>query len=496
MLFGWCRASIAALLVIVVGGLTLLMGCASYKPAPISPAQNADAIQARSLDDPQLQKFIAAAIGADNEWDRLGPLPAPRSWDLSRLALAALYYYPNLDIARAKLAEARASVITAGQIPNPSLSFEELSYNTSVATPSPWAIAPIINFLIETFSKREYRTATAQALLEAARDDLATASWQVRGGVRTALLSLWAAQGRLSLVRQRLELETALVRLLEDRFAVGEVSALDVARERTSRNQISLAVRDAERHGVDTRAQLATAIGIPLQALDGVNLSFDAFEKPRPPGADITSAALRREALLSRPDVQALLAEYASAESALKLQTANQYPNITLTAGYVYDAGQNKYQLYPGADLPVFNQNQGPIAAAVARREAVAARFTALQTQIIDAVDGAAADYRAATRALTTADTLLAGEVDRERRMLRSFWAGAVDRPTLVTARLERLVAEQSRFEATVEQRKALGAVEDALQHPFFGPALPFAPETNPRIAPLPTQSARIVDRR
>ncbi len=120
------------------------------------------------------------------ERDRSSRLPALASWDLTRLTLAALYYHPNLDIARAKLAEARAGVITARQVPNPSLSFEELSYNASVATPSPWTIAPIINFLIETFGKREYRTAAAHALAEAARGDLATASWQVRGGGRAA----------------------------------------------------------------------------------------------------------------------------------------------------------------------------------------------------------------------------------------------------------------------------------------------------------------------
>jgi outer membrane protein TolC len=175
------------------------------------------------------------------------------------------------------------------------------------------------------------------------------------------------------------------------------------------------------------------------------------------------------------------LAEYGSAESALQLQIANQYPNITLTAGYIYDVGQNKYQLYPGADLPIFNQNQGPIAEAVARREAVAARFNALQTQITDAVDGAAANYRAATQALATAEMLLAGETDREHRISRSFQAGEVDRPTLVTAQLERVAAEQSRFDAMVQQRQTLGAVEDALQHSFFVPAIPVSPEKNPR---------------
>jgi cobalt-zinc-cadmium efflux system outer membrane protein len=163
---------------IIACAVPLLTSCASYKPAPIDPAQNADAIQARSLDDPRLQKFTAAAGGKPAPVLRIG---AQSPWGLTTLTLAAVYYHPNLDIARAKLAAARAAVITARQVPNPSLSFEQLSYNLSVPTPSPWTVAPFVNFLIETFGKREYRTGQARALVDAARDDLNTVSWQVRG---------------------------------------------------------------------------------------------------------------------------------------------------------------------------------------------------------------------------------------------------------------------------------------------------------------------------
>jgi hypothetical protein len=60
----------------------------SYQPAPIYPAQNADTIQARSLDDPQLQKFIVAATGGDGQRDRSSRSPAQPSWDVTRLTLA------------------------------------------------------------------------------------------------------------------------------------------------------------------------------------------------------------------------------------------------------------------------------------------------------------------------------------------------------------------------------------------------------------------------
>jgi cobalt-zinc-cadmium efflux system outer membrane protein len=444
--------------------LALPTACASYAPAPISPETSAAALEARRLDDPRLRQFITAERGK----------PPGASWGLADLTLAALYYHPDLAVARARLGEAEAAVVTAGEIPNPQLSFEDLAYNLHTGAP---VVAPIISFVIETAGKRHYRSKEARALVDAARADLETASWQVRGGVRSALLDLWAAESAGGLLRQRLAVQDELVELLEHRLAAGAVSALDLARERIARNQMSLALSDAERRRVDALTALAAAIGVPREALDGVAFSFVDIASPAPPALD--RGKLRREALFRRSDVQALLADYAAAESALALAVANQYPNLTLGPGYGYDAGQNVYIL-PAADLPVFNQNQGPIAEARARRRATAARFSALQAKIINAVDGAAADYRAATDAVTAADTLLAGATARAQRVQRSFAAGQVDRPTWLTAEIERLAAEQSRLAAALQQRQALGALEDAVQQPLYDPGAKLSPPPAP----------------
>jgi outer membrane protein TolC len=382
-----------------------LTNCAGYRPAPISPADNARAIDRRSLDDSRLRAFINLVVGR-------GPTSnSPLTWKLSTLTLAAIYYHPDLDITRAKLRGAEAGVITAAQLPNPSLSFEDLHYNPGQGT---WVIAPIINFVIETFGKRGARTAQAQHLMESARWDLATAGWQVRGGVRTAMLNLWAARERLALTRRRVELQEQLVGLLERRFAAGEVSSLDVSRERINSVQITFAIRDLERSEAEARGQLATAIGIPAHALDGVNVSLAAFNRPPPIGTNLGIGALRREALTKRTDVQGSLQEYEAAQSALQLEIANQYPNVTLSPGYIYDAGTSGFMLLPAFDLPIFNQNQGPIAQALARRQLAAAKFTALQAQIIGAIDQAVTAYRTATRSVATGSALF---VDAERRL-------------------------------------------------------------------------------
>ena len=52
-----------------------------------------------------------------------------------------------------------------------------------------------------------------------------------------------------------------------------------------------------------------------------------------------------------------------------------------------------------------------------------------------------------------------------------------------MTAELEGAAIRLSRFDAVVEQRQALGAVEDALQQPLFDPGKwPYVLERNPRL--------------
>ncbi|MHB8529708.1 MAG: TolC family protein, partial [Caulobacteraceae bacterium] len=282
----------------------------------------ATSLEARTLDDPRLGAFLTATAPATANGRPV--------WDLEALTLAAVYFHPDLQVAYAKLATARAAVITARERPNPTVDLSG-AYNT-LSPPVSAGLA--VNFLLETFGKRGDRTERARDLARAARQDITTEAWQVRGGVRGALLDLWAAQRRIVLGRRRLQMEAELVGLLERRLAVGEASALDVARERVNRDQFAVAVGDAERAAATARAQLAPAVGVPARALDGVDIDLEAFDGPPGVSPEISQGELRRRALTGRSDVQSSLAQYTATEAALKLAIANQYPNLTLSPGY------------------------------------------------------------------------------------------------------------------------------------------------------------------
>jgi outer membrane protein TolC len=453
---------------VLAGAMAATAGCARYQPEPISAVAGAAALEARSLNDPRLRAFLSAS--RETMLGRRATAPST-TWDLGSLTLAALYYHPDIAVAQARLVAARAAVITARQSPNPVLNLAAELDSAAVAGAVPAAaipatIGPVVNLVLETAGKREYRSAQAEHVVEAVRCDLATAGWRVRGRVRDALLALWAAQQRLVLAQRRLKLEQELVGMLEVRFSRGEASSLDVARERVNRVQIELFIREAERSVADARAQLAAAVGVPARALNSVAVSVDAFDRARLPGLEIEDR--RRLALTTRTDVQASLTQYQAAQSALQLEIANQYPNVALGPGYNYDAGLNRFILSPAAELPLFHQNQGQIAQAAANRAQAAANFEALQADILGAIDKADADYRAATRSVATGDDLVADEERRERQMARALASGEVDRATLVTAELELAVTLASRLDALVAQRQALGALEEALQWPIF----------------------------
>ena len=455
----WLQSSaISASVMIAIAPLS---GCSNRPPIPIEPAVIAADFQSRSLHDPRLLEFMSAVAPRQT-------MVTARAWDLTSLTLAALFYHADLQVSRAKVAQAEAAIITAGQIPNPELNV--ITTLHTITTPSPWTVATLINFLIETNDRRERRIEHADRLADAARLDLIAASWQVRGRVRTALIALWAAQTKGRLLAKRKDLQTELLSVFDRQLTAGDVTTLIVSRERAALSQVRLSAEDSTRQIAEARAQLASAVGIPVSTLADIKLDFGVFEAP--PQASIASAQnnFRRQAILGRSDLQVLLAEYDAADAAVRLEIAKRFPNITLGPGYSFDQGDNLFSLGLTAELPIFNRNEGPIAEAEAKRREVAARFGALQAQIAGETDLAAASYGASSKSLATADALHKTEHERQQKTERAFKAGEIDRQTFITSELEFAVMDAARTDALVQNRLSIGLLEDALRRPLLDP--------------------------
>lgn len=448
----------------------LLCGCTvrRYQALPIVPGQSASRLEARNFADPGMRAYVEKNLGHS-----VAPWP-PKTWDLRTLSLAALYFHPSVEAARARLAEAEAAILTAGARPNPSLSI-------APGVPSPWLLNLDFAVPIETAGKRGHRIQSARSLNQAALLDLADAAWKVRSGVRLALLNCVLASRNLDALRAEEELRAGQVKLLEQRLTVGEIARPEVDAARIELSKTHLAIAEAEGKVSESRAALAASMTVPTASLDGMDFAWAELDSP-PAAESLSPAAIQRDAVLDRLDVRRALAQYAAAEADLQLEIAKQYPDLQIGPGYTYEEGHSYFTLGLSATLPVFNRNQGPIAEAEARRREVAAAFVEKQTQVIAESETSLARYVSALQALAEAGQSLRTLQDTQlQRTQRAVQLGEEDRLTLYGVEIEHAVVLRGRLDALARAQSALGELEDAVERPLDpGDVFSAAPESLP----------------
>ena len=433
-----------------------MAGCVHFQPLPVSPAGTLDAFDARTLDRADLGDYLLT--------NRLAVAWPLKKWDLPALTLAAFFYHPDLDVARAQLAVSTGESVKAGERANPSVTLAP-GYNSSqpAGAVSFWIADAALSIPIETAGKRGYRIAQARQLSEAARLSVAQTAWQVRQEVRASLLELYSARESETVAHRLQTLQTEATSLLQAQADAGEVQRTEVTRARMQEQASGLLVLSNRKKQAAARVRLAAAVGVPVKAFDKITFDFDAVRRlPH----SLPSAELQRIALLNRPDLLAALAEYEATQAALQLEIAKQVPDLELGPAYQYDQGENKWALGFTATLPVFNRNQGAIAVAEAQRTEAAAKFKALQARAISEVEQAKTAYRSELEKLDATQRMFSDLEQREKTAQALLAAGEMARLEITADRIERAAVEQSGLEARLEALLALGDLENAIQMP------------------------------
>src|SRR5262249_19958215 len=197
--------------------------CRRFQAVPLSPADSATALETRSLADPELRALFERALpGGVPRW----PI---EKWDLGTLTLAALYYHPSLEVARAQWHVAEAGIATAGAGPSPQLVLTPQYVANAAMGARMWDITSALEWPIETAGKRGRRIERAQHLATSSRLSLDSAAWKVRANLRARLLDFVAARARVELVAREHEAQHEVVTLLEQRVQAGAAAIALVA---------------------------------------------------------------------------------------------------------------------------------------------------------------------------------------------------------------------------------------------------------------------------
>lgn len=485
--------------VVALGICTVMLtGCAlqRHEPLALDPAVSQSAQLSRRADDATWREAMSR-LGVDTT---IWPLPA---WDAPELSALALASHPELAVARTEIAAAQAAGQTARQRANPSIDLSLEHHSAPGQSDSPWTIGIALDSLVGEWllgqSRRAALTELADARQLEAVERAAQVAWQLHRRVRDSHRALHHAERQSALADEMLALQREESVLWQRRMTLGAAGAPEVlpaqqrqavARQRA--HQARLAVDQA-------RVALAQAIGLPLEQLQRMTIRFDSLGQPQPDQRAITESAtasapvlepleLQRSALLNNIAVRIALARYAATDAELRLEIARQIPELALKPGYAWDQGDHRWSLGIGYALPLSNRNDGPIAEALARRTAEAARFDALQARAIAELDAARVLAETSKAQLLEARQQWQASRSHADLVTRRIERGDTDRLEDIAARHAELDARRALLDAQSALGNAQAGIEDVVQRPLPPAALTLATTDRTATAQSPSR--------
>lgn len=369
-----------------------------------------------------------------------GAQPVTRA-EAARRALAA---GPRVALARADTAAARAALITARALPNPTLAATR-SKDTpqnhlilDVPMDAPWVRGP--------------RVGAARATARAARLRFVSERTAALLEVDTTYTMALAAHARFRLSRQTARDADSLRTMTAARRDAGDASDLDVDLATiTAGQQSNVAATDSLTY-MSTVLTVQTLMGIPADSativlVDSLRLAPEETTRflrtldSATTGALLLPSARTSSAIAGAPSVAAAEATLQAAELAVVRERRSVFGAPSLQAGVEWGdpASDSAHELLPtfgvSIPLPLFDRNRGPIAQAQAERDRARAELAAarllVQQRLVEGLR-----ERESLRARLVRDQDLVVRAERvAAKSLTAYREGASALPAVLEAR-------------------------------------------------------------
>lgn len=342
-----------------------------------------------------------------------GPLPAELS--LRQALIEAERRSPDLAAARAEIAAAQGRLDQAGLRYNPQFSVELENFGGSGALRGfrTTETTVSVNQQIDLAGHRRARVTLGEARLFAQQLRYAITRADLIADVRRLFAAALAAREQLTLARDNVERATELARVARELVDAGREPPLRGLRAQAALARATATLRSAEAEEVEARRSLATRLGAtnPPERLTG-----DATTPI--PTTIVANATL---------DVQLAQAERAITEAELGQARAEGRvdPSLGIGVRHVRETGDVGLVAGFSMPLPIFNRNQGNVAAAQSGIDAADARLAAQRNESRTQIANARSDLAAAEARLQALEGSGLGEAREALRLAQiSYRAG------------------------------------------------------------------------
>lgn len=421
------------------------------------------------------QRFVHGA-DVPGDWWRVF-----RSRQIEAFVKEAVANHPDLTAAQAALRQARevAAADTSALAPtvngNSSVTREQVPaaqggvagpgslytlYNTSVP----------VSFTPDIFGGKRRGIEADLANADYERFQLEAAYLTLTANVVSTAISDASYAAQIRVTEEQIDGQRKLVTLLEQQFALGAVSNSDVLTQKAQLAQTVATLPPLQKSRAQNRDQLMAYLGrLPSQD-KGEMVRLENLRLPRDLPVSVPSLLVQQ-----RPDIRAAESQWHQASANVGVATANMLPNVTLSAS-------------GGSSALALSSLYGPQSAAWSVAASVtgpifdAGSLFHTKESKVAALEQSSAQYRStlitsfqnvadSLRAIQSDAALLKAQVDAETTANESlkmsqaqFKAGSTTfitvinaEQTLLTARINRVKAQASRYADTVSLYQSLG---------------------------------------
>lgn len=333
---------------------------------------------------------------------------------------------------------------------------------------------------IEVFGQRGRRVAAGEAGFERSRARVADATRRVLGDVDRSFYRLAAANRRFALAREVLTLNERLATVANRQLEAGEISRLDynlaVVELGRSRSRLLAARREEQRVAIELARLAGLPTGAPISPLlDSSQHPPLTDTVPRAHADDTTSLSARARALdadslvalalAGRPDLAERQAALRQANAQVSVTRREALPNIVLRGTSEPVALGTGRALRPGAGLaiPVFNRNQGELAARRAAVRQAELEQVAQVARVRAEVTSAVATYQSAAIEVEVLETTVLLPARQNRQLLETAYReGEVGLPVLLLIRNQVIDAELEYWTTWLAEREARATLDES----------------------------------
>jgi outer membrane protein, multidrug efflux system len=319
-------------------GLWLCLGtaCSTFKPAP--------RISLEHEIPKRFSLYSGQTTPSQHWWESFGDA------ELNHLIETALSDNFSLMEAWARLRQARALAVQAGSERFPNLTGDidarvgrEKSGNSSSDSSEieDYSMGLVSSYELDLWGRVRAQHETARLNMVASREDLNTAAITVAAEVADRWLGIVSQQMQKRLLEEQLRINKTLLELVELRFRMAMVSALDVYQQKQIVENVKAEIPLVEETEQLLHNELAVLLG--KSVLTGPYITRRRLPEPMP----LSPTGLPADLLAARPDIRAAGSRLEAADWQIAAARANRLPAFSLTAT----------ARYGGKDLDVLFDN-------------------------------------------------------------------------------------------------------------------------------------------